>query len=762
MKMRHALASVSGLAILTATGMSVHAQQGLQTPALQTSQPSASDANSGLEEIVVVAERRKENLQSVPIAVSVFTASMAEKLGVTDAQSLANMVPGLQFDRQTNSSTPFLRGVGTPVGQPGDEPSVAFYVDDVYYPSGSGSLANFNNLDRIEVEKGPQGTLFGRNATGGVIQVFTKDPTPDPTADIKLGYANYDTKSGSIYASGAISNKLVANIALYGSKQDDGWGRNVTTGNPTYTGWDYGGRIKFLFTPNDTTTLRLTLDQDSTRTEQGIGFHDYPGTLGGVGGVPGLTSPKPPSGYYDVAEDLDAYSIVRQEGVSLKATEDFNWARLVSITSFRQTRAPRESDDVDGTPLPLLDASISTVDKTWTQEFQLLSPEGSAIKWIGGLYYFNDVAGYDPIVESGLLFNPAPSLTAIQSSDSYSGFGQATATVLPDTHLTIGLRYTEDERTLRSYYSLISANGSFSPVVNAPNSPQSKVWPKLTYRLSLDHQFTPNIMGYIGYNRGFKSGVFNTVVSAAAPIAPAVQPETLDSYTIGVKNELFDQRLRLNAEAFYYKYKNIQIDEVLNGLTVLSNAAAATIKGIDVDAQFSPVKRLTVTASGELMAGHYDSFPNGVFFTYDRMTGGNVAGTANLAGYDTVHTPPFSLSVSMSYLIPMERFGDLALNVAYSHSGNYFSDTDNSRGQITTGFDHQSIVNLVNLSTNWSSEDKTWGVELWGKNVTGEKYFSYSVEDVFGTSYSPAPPATFGVNLTYHFGARVKEAIDGI
>ena len=185
----------------------------------------------GLEEIVVTANKRAENMQTVPIAISALTADEAGKIGVVNGQTLAQVIPGLQLNRQTNGSTPFLRGVGNPSTQAGTEPAVAMYVDDVYYGSSAVALSNYNSIQRIEVLKGPQGTLFGRNATGGVINVFTKDPTPEPQLDVSLGYGNYDTWSGSLYATGELTDGLSANIAAYGEEQNDGWGRYFTTGN---------------------------------------------------------------------------------------------------------------------------------------------------------------------------------------------------------------------------------------------------------------------------------------------------------------------------------------------------------------------------------------------------------------------------------------------------------------------------------------------------------------------------------------------------
>src|SRR5262245_29220210 len=193
---------------------------------------SGAVAHAELQAVTVTANRREESNQRVPVGITSINADEAEKLGVTDAQSLADLVPGLLFNRQANTSIPFLRGVGSPVGQSGDEPSVALYIDGVYVPAGSASMASFNSLDHIEVAKGPQGTLFGRNATGGVVQVFTRNPTDKPEFKVTAGYGNYDLWSAGVYASGPLTKQLLANISTYWSDQTEGWGRNVTTGTP--------------------------------------------------------------------------------------------------------------------------------------------------------------------------------------------------------------------------------------------------------------------------------------------------------------------------------------------------------------------------------------------------------------------------------------------------------------------------------------------------------------------------------------------------
>jgi iron complex outermembrane recepter protein len=740
-------------------------QASAQTPAAAGASSASADDTDQIAPIVVLAQRRKEDAQTVPIAVTAITADAAEKEGITDPQSLAVLVPGLQFNRQVSNSTPFLRGVGTPVGQAGDEPSVAYYVDDVYMPAGSASFSNFNSVDHMEVDKGPQGTLFGRNATGGVIQVFTRDPTMEPTADFTAGYANYSTKSGSLYASSAIAGDLAANVALYGSDQSDGWGTNITTGQPAFgNAWDYGGRVKFLWTPTDATSVLLNLDYDSLRTEEGVGTRAVAGTLDGLGGVPlsllgikGLPA-APPSGFYDLELYKQPYTITRQRGVSLKATQDLHWAEFVSITSYRRVDSFWSADETTSF-VPLVDYTDTYPEHTVTQEFRLLSAPGSPITWSGGFYYFRDVAGYSPLAFAGAILAPNEDSNALQYTNSYSGFGQATVTVLPDTHLTAGLRYTVDERTLRAFAYFPGGPGGSYVDQPAANSPYSQSWDKLTYRATLDHQFTPDIFGYIGYNRGFKSGLFNTVITpfnTACPtgycIGPPVKPETLDAYSVGFKTEWFDKRLRVNAEGFWYSYKDIQVEEAISGLTDIYNAAGATIKGIDLDLQAKLARNLTLNVASEVLDGHYTSFPNGVFNVYDPSTGGNIVESKNLAGFQTIQTPPFSLTTSLDYVVPLDTRGSLALDVSWSHGGNYYFNPDNGAGQLSRDFDRQPITNIVNASSSWISGDGSWILKIWGKNITGQKYYSYLSEDAFLTAYSPAPPTTYGATVTYHFG----------
>ena len=660
---------------------------------------------------------------------------------------------------------PFIRGVGSPVGNIGNEPSVAFYVDEVYQPSGSGTLANFNSVERIEVEKGPQGTVFGRNATGGVIQVFTRDPTPDPHMDISVGLANYDTQAAALYVTGSLTSTLTGNLALDAGQQRDGWGEHVLTGTPAYTGWNYGGKLKLLWTPDGRTSALLNVDYDDTRTEEGTNLRAWPGTASlNPRGGPGFPAPE---GWYDVNGVPPNHSITYQAGVSFKLTHDFDWARLVSITAWRHTNAVTGVDEDPG--VALADAVLNADEQTWTQELRFASPRTSKVSWITGLFYYHDVSSYDPLHLYGLAFEPLPSINTFttQTTSSWAGFAQARWEIMNRTDLTLGIRYTSDHRSLQAAGQYASG-----PIVPSSNSPQSAAWGQPSYRAALEHRLSDALMAYIAYNRGFKSGVFNTTVLPGAEIGRPVSPEELNAYTIGEKADLWEHRLRVDVEGFYYDYRNIQLEQIVAGTTYITNAARAIMRGVDMDATLYPLPHFSISASLEVLSGHYTSFRNGPFYVYNAQMGGNClfvgpgscigqayppnydasTGAWDLRGNHTVQSPPFSSSLTLQQTIP-SHLGNFILTGAWTHTSSYYADPDNGLGQVAPSSpsnDRQPLLNLLNASVTWNSINERWQVRVWGKNLSGERYWSYATELIFVTQYSAAPPRTFGITVNWH------------
>ena len=770
----------SAIAVTSAAAATLAYAQTTPTSGAMAEAPTATGA---LQEVIVTANRRVENQQTVPIATATFTGGQMRAVGITDIDQLGNNVAGAVFNREGNGAIPFIRGIGNPNASAGDEASVATYVDDVYLASnGNISIFNYNDIDRIEVDKGPQGTLFGRNATGGVIQIHTNDPSFAPEYVASVGAANYQTYSASMYASGGLSRTVAANFSAYWQGQYGGFGHNDVTADPSYTGHDAGGRVKVLWTPGDQTSVLLNLDHDWTWSQRGLDYRAAPGT-DSEGGFPA------PKGYYDYYSPFDVYATLNTSGASVKVNQGLGWSNLVSITALRYAYAPAFYNLGLGPMLGPPPSGIFSVepvrpidadDQSLTQELRLESPTSSSFKWILGFYYFHDIGSFDPVNLDIPAAMEDLNHIATQHTNSYAVFGDTTVAVTAGTHLTVGLRGTTSER---SAYDSFMVNGMPVPAAYGRGSARFN---SLTGRFIVDHRFSDDFMAYIAYNRGYKDGLFN-LLDIGTPITsepctpanacdPPVKPETLDDLSIGEKAEFFDHRLRANTEAFYYWYKNLQVQEVVNDSSLTTNAARAVIKGVDLDITAKPLKDLLVVGSFAYLDGYFTDFPNGAYNVYQPGTGGNCAfaannmcglapgspflpphfdaatGTWNLAGNRTPNSPQFSMSWNL-YYTKQTNIGAMDANLAWHHSQMYFFQPDNGMGQqppSSPGYGAQPVLNLYDGSLGWISLNSKWEVRLWGRNLSNVKYSDFTLEIASATVNSAAPPRQYGITFTAH------------
>lgn len=694
---------------------------------------TSSGGATGVETVVVTAQRREESAQKVPIAITAVSSDDLKAMGVDDTRNLTAAVPGLVMTSTGNITQVFLRGVGTTNTSAGDENSTAIYVDGVYHGAGVGAMFAFNNIKSIEVDKGPQGTLFGRNATGGVVQIITKDPSQDAHMDVSTTYASFDTWRGSLYATGGITDNLSADIAVYGNTQGKGWGRNIYTGRDVNLTKEYAVRSKWKLDLGQNTTIRLSADYDYNSTDVNTTTRIIPPAR--LIQVPGFPTVYP--GYYNANSDIVPHTISRTGGVALKIDHDLHWADLRSITSWRRSTGVGALDQDSG-PVPIVYISVPSYSKTWTQEFQLLSSTDSWLKWIGGLYYYDDNSGYNrtgvqAIGASGPLFTTFSNI----GTKSYAVYGQANAEVLPKTKLTVGLRYTSDKRSLTSTRILGSG------VVDAGYPlDTSHTFKKLTYRFALDYQLTDDVLAYVSYTRGFKGGLFNSI----SPFLPGtlnvniVQPEVLDSLEGGVKSDWFDNRLRVNASVFHYVFNNIQIAQIIPGGSVVRNAASAHINGVDLEMDATPIRNLQLHASLEYLDAKFDSFPNAPFYTI-LPGGGDTVGTGDASGNYLPHAPKWTASILAQYAIET-GIGPVQLQASYYYNDGYFFGPDNRLPQ--------SSYSLVGAGIYWMAENGKWDVRLWGKNLTGARYLGYASQATTGDHGAAAEPRTLGVTVGLH------------
>jgi iron complex outermembrane receptor protein len=684
---------------------------------------SATDSGAQVQEVIVTANKRKESLQTVPVAVTAVSAQTAAAIGVTDISSLQTTVPGLQFPRLFSGSTPTLRGIGTNFGIGGVENVVSIYVDDVYIASPSATTFTFNNIDQIEVLKGPQGTIFGRNAMGGVINISTRTPGRSPVLDVSAGYANYDTFSGSLYGSAPITDRLAADLAINGNWQTEGWGKNLYTGKDAFTERDFAARTKWVYDVDDKTTVTVAADFERTRYDEGIAMRPVEGALFPNGQVF--------QGYYNVNENVTAYVDTKQGGVSAKIDHDFGWAHLISITAWRQSHAYNNSDEdqsvVNGQYLPFSD-NLDTV----TEELRLVSQDWKNFHWLVGFFYYHS-ASDSILMDSGLSLGPLVlNETFKQNTDSVAGFGQGTYDLPAGFHVTLGARYTYDE---------LSENAVEQIGITLADA-QSTHESAFTYKGTLAKDLARDISAYVGYSTGFKSGTFNEQNF----FAPPVKPETLGDIEGGIKSELFDHALRLNLAAYHYDYKNLQVTSLTRGAdggtsSTLANAAEATNTGVELDFEAHPTGPLTLRGGLEVMHSRFSSFPNATI-SVPLAGGGNTTVVGDAAGFATPHSPDYSLNIGGEYKIPTAS-GLVVGALNYSYSSSFAWDADNRL--------KQPAYSLLNGSIRWMSVNTKWEVTAWAKNITGTQYSIYTTANVVGDEESPAPPRTFGVTLTHHF-----------
>ena len=721
-----ATAAVSAFAV--AGGARAQAVAAPTAPVDAPDSPSAAQNGSGgLADIVVTAQRRSERLQSVPVAVTALSGEALANKGLASTQDIAAATPGLTFTQVAGSASPRIRGIGTTNAFGGNENSVATYVDGVYYASSNSTILTLANVEQVAVLKGPQGTLFGRNATGGLIQITTRDPKQELGGQASATFGNKDTVAGSLYVTGGLAEDLAADLAVNYSNQMDGFGRNLATGEEVNKSRDFSIRSKLKWDAGDSTTFKLSADY-ATLDAAGPARRPMDGTLP-VSGVPFT------GGKFDINSNVQPLYANKQAGASLNGVHHFGTFDLVSITAYRYARTHVRLD-ADGLQAALVSPNSIYKDTQFSQELQLVSTGSGPFKWTAGAFYFWYKGGYEKGVFS--LPTQTQSFQSYQRTRSVSVYGQASYKFAPRTTVTLGLRYS-DETQRQNASSSILANATGVITTPPPIFGKSSVG-KPTWRVAIDHQLTPDTLVYASYNRGFKSGGFNTSTFTPAPLP--FDPESLDAYEAGIKSDLFGRRLRVNASAFYYDYNNIQLSSYVDGTLRITNAAKAKIYGFDADIVARPFDALTLTLGASYIHDRLGDYPNAQVST-PRPTGGNIVTSGSATGNRLPMTPDWTLDAGADYVIPVGD-GRVTASAHYFHSDGWAAEADNRI--------RQKPYDLVNASLRWDVQgDRGVSMTLWGKNLTNELYAVTLQTQTFADIFVPAMGRTYGVTLSYKY-----------
>ena len=730
--------------------------------------PSSSEAYQ-LSDVIVTAEKRSMNVQKVPIAITALTGERLAASGVNDISKLADLVPNFDFGEAFGSAKLAIRGIGYSNLSTGAEGSVAYNLNDVYIARPAGQIGNFYDVERIEVLRGPQGTLYGRNATGGLINIYTKRPTNEWTGFGQMTIGNYNNLIVEGGVGGPVNNQVGVRLAFFGEDRD-GYGKNIISGRDVDDAQTRAGRLTVALQPTSNFTVTVIGDVGRERSSaHGIhliaqrGLTGEPGVSGlpvagiQLGGVAVLDD-------YDVASDIDPRYERHAGGVTVDAKLELGATTLRSISAWRHVRYSLNSD-LDGASLPLNQIFYNERSDTYTQELNL-NHSGERVDVTAGAYLFvEDLKGsfWTPLAYDPTTFALSPGDWRANygaggdlGTAAIAGFAQLSYRATDRLTLIAGGRYSTEKKTDNDLYTDFVTSTRFLDAAdfNHPNPPfaapfkSSKRWNSFTPKFGVNFQYTPQTLLYASISKGFKAGIFNLGGTQVIPVAgggvvlknPPVNPETVWAYEAGMKTKLADNRLRLNIAGFYYDYSDLQLTKIDGQNVVLTNAASARIYGIEVETTYNPIEHLTLNLNGAWLHARFTDF-----FNSDQ--GRLSLGLQDLSGNRLPQSPEFTVSGGVEYSVPVGSGSVIGSAQAIWSSRTYFDEFNIP--EIS-----QPAYAKLDLSLAYRAPN---GLEVTGfvNNVTNKKTLETAYQSTNLTGYPIngflAPPRTYGVRVRYSF-----------
>ncbi len=809
----------------------------LAPPHRAAAQQPAAGSPDQLEEITVTSQKREQNLQNVPIAVTAFTGAALQDHAIQDISGLAKLAPNVNLD----TASPFggsnqvlsasIRGIGQDDFAINLDPGVGVYVDGIYYARTIGANANLLDVDRVEILKGPQGTLFGRNTIGGAISIVTRNPgdTYEARGDISTG--SYNRHDFEATADIPINDALSSTIT-FSSLNRDGYQQRIpypgassyvsdapnafhSSGSDTYNTLGGQGeniiRAKLLWKPAD--DLTVTTEADWTHVHEssvpetllktvtslatpGSAFGAFynlcvegrfiptvcgprgpglsiqnggstgqfaPGNAGVSTGNPGIFGANRlpygdqfitgnPDTSYATGPDFDNMDSF---GGAVTADWELNdHTHLKSISGYRRLDWA-VGLDADGSPIEINAGGFKEGQHQFSQELQL---NGDALdgklKYAAGLYYFNE-AGYEHdyvTLGDGLL--QIEGLPKINTS-SYAAYSHVDYTVVDNLTLIVGARYSYDHKQIQEFQDDLNAfdykisglypvSAAYAPLLGFPNPnnplqylPGATVTQNFyvfTPTVGLQYQFTPDLMGYVTYSKGYKDGGWTIRVTQPEPAQPSFGPEKAETYEAGLKSEWLDHRLQVDLAGFYTDYRGIQLNFQEGISPTIRNAGDADILGLEVESRWLVGDGFSLGATGGYIDAYYTSLENGINY-----------GQACVQPYEPCitlgsklpKTPKFKVSLSPEYMQPLANGAAIRYGVDYTHTSSMFNDA------INTSLLRRPTSDIVNASITYISADGHYEIVVGGTNITNDRFLTTGNEDtsgglIYGTYNEPA------------------------
>lgn len=713
-----------------AIGVSVVGCGGISSAA--TAQEAADESAASFGEIIVTAQRRSETAREVPISIVSQTGEQLERSGISNITDISKIATGVKIDQIGAYLQPSIRGVSSLLSGIGLEAPVALYIDGVIQPNQLANYLEFVDLERIEVAKGPQGTLFGRNATGGAISVFTKDPSVDPTGSVSIGYGNYNDFVAKGYLSGAIVPDVLSASVSGFYRNHDGYDRDIVTGQRTEGFEAKIFRGKLHFTPSDRVKFTLSAQYQDRFDRDAL-------TGVAVGrNTPAAADPDAIIAVKPRTISADYPNYIRVKATSLGLIGEFiipDAGVVKSITGYGDIRT-RLSLDADRSISDevFLASDYAAPEKYFSQELSFASEKFGPFSFVSGLYYYKNTGKFENLRS---YVGPKPGVTAIAFNSkvpvtAWAAFTEANWELTDRLKVIGGLRYSWEKRS--NYGSAVF--DETVPVGFDVFGGETKfdAW---TPRVSVTYEAADRTNVYFTYSRGFKSG---GVTSGGFLGIPAFDPETIDAYELGLKSVLSGD-FSFNLAAYYYKYKNLQIQFQLSvAAAIFLNAASAEIKGLDADFRWRPINGLSLGGGLSLLSAKYDDFPDASVLR-PGTAGNMVVSNVDLSGNYMTRAPKLSGTLVADYLTEVGS-GELGANATFSYAGTTYYDSDNRV--------KQKPYATLNLLLSYALKDRGLKFEIWGKNITNKTYLG-SVMITDSDSIGYAPPRTYGATASYAF-----------
>jgi len=675
---------------------------------------NAKDKASLFNTITITAQKRESDIQKTPLSVTAISGDVMDQIGIDTMEDFQFFAPGITI---TNDSMAIvnIRGIGTSAFGVATDPSSTVYIDGIYQPRPTTGYQDMFDIERVELLRGPQGVLFGRNSAGGTLNIISKEATEDFEGTIGLTVGNFNKRSLSATFSGGLSDNTRSRVTLLRNTRDGVYDDILTGAN--YQDEDtFAGRATLAIDLSEKFELVLRADFNEDQETGYIGIRSgYPQDYIDAGAVV-------PTGDYDVALDFPPTNRAKVWGVSSTAIWTGDEYTFQSITSYRQSDVT-QTIDADATELPVFHIGFDEASKSLTQEIQVSNTTPDDLDWIMGFFFLNEdgEGGIDLIFSDPTINIPESNIT-----NAYALFGQATYDISEDLRATFGLRYSYETK---SYDFATNVNGTQVDIGSPTDS-----WEAWTPRFAIDYDFAEDILGYVSATKGFKSGGFQ--LGDAAPFAQ----EILWSYEMGVKSTLLDNRLRANVGVFQYDYTDLQVVEFDDdsGIATTTNAGKATIQGIEGEFIGRVTDDFNLNATVTYTDATFDVFPQGQ--------------GVDFAGNELPNSPKLTYSLGAQYTTDAGSYGYLVFRGDYA-----WRDNVNFKSSNLPRF-RSDTYSLLNLKVSLMTFDDQWEFSVYGSNILDNRYATYitaarsvdgGVSDLTSSIYGD--PRQFGLRVRRNF-----------